>query len=385
MTAGPELRARRPPGDSETSHPDETTTNKTTSPPKTAQWKALTFESLPHWMKDNEHILDHYRPQMSSLKDCLISAFSLFNIHNETINTLSHFIGFLLFLFITFYTLLYATRTPRFLPKHLLSSLSSPFPSIPKMPSSPTSADELFRHLRNSGKSFLKDHINLSQYSPHLINQAFDRLLREHRLGMIPMLLGSIFCMLSSTIYHTFWIHSKKALLWLGKLDYTCITLLISGHLLMGMQSGFFCRPTLGRKYQILIALATIAVVVVVFKKDFNTPQYRTKRTLVFCTFGAVAVVPMIHLSLLYGGQFYHPEWKGFVWSIGRTVVWYLVGAVLFATRYPECCRPGKHDKVGASHQLMHLTTIMGAFVHWYETLRNVSYRMEHGCTRSPL
>lgn len=342
--------------------------------PLAKRWPLLLdFKSLPKWMQDNEHIHSAYRPQMSSLRDCIVSGFSLFHMHNETINILSHFIGFLFFTGIALYTLLYATRSARF-----LANLSSQ-----KVTTSLHTADELFRHLRRSGYKFWTEHVDVHKASPEAIKAALEKLLREHRFGMAPMLVGSILCMLSSTLYHTFWVYSDTALAILAKIDYTCIALLTSGHMQMGISSGFFCRPELGQRYQILVVIATAVVVYVVFNKDFSTPKFRTKRTLVFCGLGAVVVVPITHLSVLHG--FSHPEWYSFCWSLIRTSLFYIGSALLFASRFPECCRPGKYDKYGASHQLMHFTVIAGAFVHWYDTLSAFNYRMENGCSLSPL
>jgi len=57
--------------------------------------KLFKFVDLPEWMKDNEYITDMHRPQITSLKSCLRSVFS---IHSETGNIWTHLIGALVFL-----------------------------------------------------------------------------------------------------------------------------------------------------------------------------------------------------------------------------------------------------------------------------------------------
>ena len=57
--------------------------------------KLFKFVDLPEWMKDNEYITDMHRPQITSLKSCLKSVFS---IHAETGNIWTHLIGALVFL-----------------------------------------------------------------------------------------------------------------------------------------------------------------------------------------------------------------------------------------------------------------------------------------------
>ena len=44
----------------------------------------------------------------------------------------------------------------------------------------------------------------------------------------------------------------------------------------------------------------------------------------------------------------------------------YLLGALLFATRFPERLAPGRFDYWGQSHQIHHLCSGAGGFIHWY-------------------
>ena len=77
----------------------ETVTSRTKSALSYVQsiWdgKLFKFVDLPEWMKDNEYITDMHRPQITSLKSCLRSVFS---IHSETGNIWTHLIGALVFL-----------------------------------------------------------------------------------------------------------------------------------------------------------------------------------------------------------------------------------------------------------------------------------------------
>lgn len=57
--------------------------------------RVFKFSDLPDWMKDNEYITDGHRPQITSLKSCFKSIFS---IHAETGNIWTHLVGALIFL-----------------------------------------------------------------------------------------------------------------------------------------------------------------------------------------------------------------------------------------------------------------------------------------------
>lgn len=62
----------------------------------------------------------------------------------------------------------------------------------------------------------------------------------------------------------------------------------------------------------------------------------------------------------------------------------YFVGAVIYVSRFPECCRVGMHDRFFASHQLMHIAVIFGAGLHLKGCYSLMEYRLEQGCAASP-
>lgn len=49
---------------------------------KKVKYQLVEYHSLPHYLRDNEYIIGHYRPEWP-LKQVLLS---MFTIHNETLN-----------------------------------------------------------------------------------------------------------------------------------------------------------------------------------------------------------------------------------------------------------------------------------------------------------
>jgi adiponectin receptor len=65
-------------------------------------------------------------------------------------------------------------------------------------------------------------------------------------------------------------------------------------------------------------------------------------------------------------------------WYLGGIA--YIVGALIYIVRFPEKCRPGKHDIWGSSHQIFHLFVISGVILHYLGSLDAYYYRVENLC-----
>ena len=76
-----------------------------TSDTKTQIMRLISYSDLPEWMKDNDCIIDHYRPQMSTAGSCLKSIFAF---HTETMNIWTHLVGAAIFVLMAIY--LYASN-----------------------------------------------------------------------------------------------------------------------------------------------------------------------------------------------------------------------------------------------------------------------------------
>jgi len=63
-----------------------------------------------------------------------------------------------------------------------------------------------------------------------------------------------------------------------------------------------------------------------------------------------------------------------FPWALGGAI--YIGGAVLYATRVPERCKPGAFDIVGHSHQIFHVCVIVACFIHFRESI-SLYYRSQ--------
>jgi hypothetical protein len=165
------------------------------------KYQLVKFEALPEYLRDNEYIRGHYRLNWP-LGPTLLS---LFSFHNETLNIWTHFLGFLLFLGLTIFTV-------RKLPTYVEPCLEQ----LLRMPS--------YLHLPEEFASCLDP----SCFSR---TDSEDCPLKKHitRWPFFVFLGGAMFCLLSSTTCHLFSCISPHCSYLLLRLDYTGIALLIAG------------------------------------------------------------------------------------------------------------------------------------------------------------
>jgi adiponectin receptor len=165
------------------------------------KYQLVKFEALPEYLRDNEYIRGHYRLNWP-LGPTLLS---LFSFHNETLNIWTHFLGFLLFLGLTIFTV-------RKLPTYVEPCLEQ----LLQMPS--------YLHLPEEFASCLDPSCFSGTGSE-------DCSLKKHitRWPFFVFLGGAMFCLLSSTTCHLFSCISPHCSYLLLRLDYTGIALLIAG------------------------------------------------------------------------------------------------------------------------------------------------------------
>lgn len=331
------------------------------------KYRLLSVKELPSWMRDNDYIQASYRPQISSLRACFHSAF--FTLNNDTINVWSHTVGFILFSVLSFILLGPETSSTRHFPR-IAAACSKLLPSPPHIP-------DIMSTLRSLGLP------NVCLPRHPALESALSGLLADHRGGMLPLLLAAVFCMFASTAFHAFWVYSPKALTWLGKLDFLGISVLCSGHGVTGIYHLFYCAPALARRYYKLIAVAELLAVCCICVPGFGSPRARPIRAFIFCALGSSVIFPIIHAGSLHSWQGYEFE-VAFLSAVAALSV-YAVGAVIYVSRFPECCRVGMHDKFFASHQLMHIAVLFGVALHIKGCYTLMSFRLENGCSASPL
>ncbi len=279
---------------------------------KLTNWKAIHFEKLPSWMKDNEHLHFGHRPELPSFDECFRS---IFRIHTETGNIWTHLIGFVAFVIVTivFYV------------------------------------------------------------QPLCATCKLDIQLSE-KLVFLAFFIGAILCLACSTLFHTVSCHSEWVSAVFSRLDYAGIAVLIVGSVIPWLYYGFYCQFYARLTYMIAVAVVGLLTIVLTMWEKFNQPEYRTTRAAVFVSLALICSLPVFHYLIENGFHTSTVE-ASMHWMILMGAL-YITGAVLYAARIPERFLPGKCDIWFQSHQIFHVLVIVAAFVHYHGIQEMAVYRL---------
>lgn len=284
-------------------------------------WKTVSFESLPHYLQDNEFLKSSHRPPMNSFQGCFKS---IFRMHTETWNIWTHLLGFAFFLFLV------------------------------------------------GGIYVFGDHVTYWFEDVQIHSLPWDE-----QFMLMFFFVGAMGCMLCSTMFHTFSSHSKEVFQLFIRLDYSGIAFLITGSSVPAYYYGFYCTTIAGCTHIAVLLILCALCVAVSMKSKFSTPKYRPLRFAVFVLFGLYGVIPSLHILIRDG---YTQACHAFApWSLGAMAAIYILGAVIYVLRIPERFSPGRFDIWASSHQLFHVCVIMAALVHYDTLLNMIKYRLDVG------
>lgn len=189
--------------------------------------------------------------------------------------------------------------------------------------------------------------------------------------------IGAVACLGLSFAFHTVQCHSAGVGKLFSKLDYTGISLLIVGSFIPWIYYEFYCRPIPMTIYLFMISVLGVAAIVVSLWDKFAQPQYRPLRVAIFIAMGLSSVVPAFHILITDGFSYLINE-GSLLWLLLMGVL-YIFGALLYATRTPERCFPGKFDLWLQSHQLFHMFVVAAAIVHFNGISKTAVKRLEQG------
>jgi len=198
------------------------------------------------------------------------------------------------------------------------------------------------------------------------------------RLVFAFWLLSATVCMGLSATYHTLMNHSDSVgQLWL-KFDFMGILVLTSGDFVSGVYIGFYCERKLQIIYWSMIGTLCCFSIFILLSPRFQGLRWRTFRTCVFIATALSGLVPVIHGMALFGVPRMARE-TGIPYYLAEGAL-LGIGVFFYATRIPECLKPGVFDIWGSSHQLFHIFVVLATAVHLVGILTAYEWHYYHKC-----
>ena len=100
-------------------------------------------------------------------------------------------------------------------------------------------------------------------------------------------------------------------------------------------------------------------------------------RSALFGLFGIGLFIPVIVLYATYDPVYsLPPDFGPFAWPCAV----YLLGVIFYVTQIPERWNPGKFDRFGASHQIFHVTVLIGIALTLTASFKTYEDRLQFTC-----
>lgn len=170
-------------------------------------------------------------------------------------------------------------------------------------------------------------------------------------------------CLVCSCIMHTMNSISHKDLLErYACVDYTGISLLVGASIMTVEYTAFYCEPVSRLAYMSLTAALSVGGVYLPWNPTFNRKDLAWVRVLFYVTLAMTCFFPFGQLvathGLEYTSAFYAP--------VCKSMLVYLVGAIIYASKVPERWVPGRFDYLGTSHNIWHVAVLGGIITHYF-------------------
>lgn len=189
-------------------------------------------------------------------------------------------------------------------------------------------------------------------------------------------LVSATICFGLSAGFHTLRSHSYNIHNFWGRMDILGICFLALGAGTSMTYYACYCRPLIQRIYWGLNVLSAIGAAIALFDTGGGGNRMRALRGSIFSLLAISALLPILQNVVDVG-------WARASDEIGAR--WYLVealsllaGVCVFVFRFPERLSPGTFDLWGHSHQLWHISAVIGCAFHVAALVVAYNYRREH-------
>ncbi|KAM7206958.1 HlyIII domain containing protein [Rhypophila sp. PSN 637] len=188
-------------------------------------------------------------------------------------------------------------------------------------------------------------------------------------------------CLACSVIWHTMnSVADVNLISTFACVDYTGISLLIAASIMTTEYTAFYCEPISRCVYMATTAILGVGGVILPWHPKFNGADMAWARVAFYVGLGATGFLPMLQIGMTRGWanvlEFYAP--------IGKSILVYVCGALVYASKVPERWCPGMFDYVGGSHNLWHIAVLGGILFHYsamQDFFSGAFLRAQSGCS----
>ncbi|OQS03285.1 adiponectin receptor protein [Thraustotheca clavata] len=212
-----------------------------------------------------------------------------------------------------------------------------------------------------------------------VISELHPSMFTSSVVGMWPIavfITSAVVCLTMSSVYHLLFAMSPRASLVLSQLDYAGIILMIAGSFFPVIYYSFYCHQWALNAYLGIISVLAIGSFAASLIPAFG--KYPSVRSAVFLSMGFFGVVPISHLIYEFGIMDAHVQIM--LKPLLLMGALYVLGAVIYGTRFPERLYPGYFDVWFSSHQLWHICVVLAALVHYANAMQHYEWRWQQGC-----
>lgn len=169
-------------------------------------------------------------------------------------------------------------------------------------------------------------------------------------------------CMLCSTMWHTMnAIADMPSLARFACVDYTGISLLVATSIMTTEYTAFYCEPVSRWTYMLLTAALGVGGVILPWHPTFNRADMAWARVVFYVSLALTGFLPVGQLVATRGSA-----WAYYFYApVGKSVMVYFCGALLYAAKIPERWFPGMFDYFGGSHNIWHMAVVAGILFHY--------------------
>jgi len=285
-------------------------------------------DSIPGWAK-KDYIIYGYRSK-KNIGECL---FSIFKIHNETINIWSHLISLITFIYILWYDVINYKKC-----------------NIANITDIPGITD--IGNVNNAIDILQSDNI---LYYNYIILLLYD--------------LISIITFGISTIYHTFIPNDYYNYIILLKLDLLTIILIICSSNFIIMYYWFWCISNYLNMYIIASCIYLFGGIILLCYLDI-IKKYNYI-LIYFSSYNLGIIIGYIYINYNYKENVN----KYIVYNFAGSLVIYMIGFIIYSAKIPEKVLYNYTDYIGNSHQIWHILSFVASYLFHEEVKKYIIYR----------